>query len=99
MDKMYKVECTEDEVQALGARRWRMRNKRRYLIRSLIALGIALVSAVLACSFTGTPSWVFGFLTVAALLYALFFPYRMDDLATKAGKKFVEALKKGEPEK
>lgn len=92
---MYKVELSEKEAQTIGAMRWGKTNKRRYFIRSSIALGAAVVLAALTCSFTGIPSWVFGFLTAAALLCALFFPYRLDDLAAKAGKAFAQSLKEG----
>jgi Flp pilus assembly protein TadB len=95
---MYRTSVTEEEAKLLGARRWKLGKgvKRHYLKWSLISAGVGVVFGILACLFTGVPSLVLAFFCVAALGCAVFFPYRMDYLATKAGKTFFQSLKEEE---
>jgi hypothetical protein len=91
----YKVELTEGEAKTLGYLRWKKGKERSYFWGALIAVGVMVVCAVLSLIYNEPPSlWAFLVPFGIAGMAALYFPFRMEYLANKAGKEFVQALKK-----
>jgi bacteriorhodopsin len=90
----YKVELTEGEAKTLGYLRWKKEKDRGYFRGTLIAAGVMVVCAVLAGIYNETPRWAFLVPFAIAGMAVLYFPTRLEYLASKAGREFVQSLKK-----
>jgi len=89
---MYKVSITEQEAHAIGAERWAQQHRRRH---TWLIFGLLAVS-LLAVPLTGLtlPIWVPGSFLTTTLILAAALAFRFSRLSAKAGREFVQTLKK-----
>ena len=92
MEKVYKVELTEKEAQRLGEGRWMAKKQWRYFLPITGAV-LAMFGVLVLSSMDSIPDAVgWGSLPFAGL--SVFLTIRGAGLQTKAGRKFVQSLKK-----
>jgi len=89
---MYKISVTEEEARSIGAERWRVQHRGRYM---WLILGL-LFGTLLAVPLTSLllPSWVAPAILIAMLIVAAAFALRFNLLSAKAGREFAQSLKR-----
>ncbi len=92
----YRVDLTEEEARVIGFVRYKTKErKNRCFLGMGISLGVLALCGVLAILYEDKISdlaFIVPILIAAASIG--YFPYRLDYLASKAGKEFVQSLKK-----
>jgi hypothetical protein len=94
---MYKVEVSEKEARDIGESRWVVKHK-WYLLTAFFSLLVAFVLGLLSLPnkvLTISP-WVGVPFGIVLFGVGLYFVNRGSRLCTKAGKEFIQSLKKEE---